>query len=265
MMEILPRGTNNNDFLIGRDNFRGLRLLRRYRDSGFSKSVLNAIIDIFNYADALIKFTPVFMRFDFPAGTTSENIERFFDRLQKYHKRKDKRILYMYTREFEPINKHEHYHAFCIVNRREYVSARNIEEMLQEIWAFEIERNPRLSSAVDWYDREIHFTRIDPKTKYQRASEREHNPRRYNFYSLSTGPGAIAGDRDKAFEAASYLAKIEQIPAQPHDAPKRRRRGRSVLPKLNPEEIRPNYDTTNIKHFIADTPTLKKETLQEQQ
>ena len=237
--------------------YNGLKLLQSETNSGFYKDVLDSILDLFNYVDALKEFSPVFMRFDFPAKSTEENVIRFFDRAKKLHQRKSWKFFYMYTREFEPIHKHSHYHAFCIVDRRRYTSALNIEKMLQAIWDYEIERNPILKDCLEDKDKNLWFSRIDRRERYKPPHERSN--RRYNFYSLSSDSRAIPGDRDRAFEAASYMAKITQVPSHDLETPRKRRRGRSILPKLAPDDIRPGYDSEKAKHLLKAPPPLKNE------
>lgn len=228
--------------------YKGFRLLQSEIKNGFYKDVLDSILDLFDYVDMLKEFSPVFMRFDFPAKSTEENILRFFDRTKKLHQRNGKRFFYMYTREFEQINKHEHYHAFCIVNRRDYTSALNVEKMIQRSWEPEITRNEYLNGLIEENEKNIWFTRVDKKEQFKPICER--SSRRYNFYSLSTDSRSNPEDRARAFEAASYMAKVTQVPGHNPAEPRKRRRGRSTLPKITMAEIRPGYDLEKAKRFL---------------
>lgn len=275
MYEIIPRAANKG--IIYGDKYNGLDLYDKDATNGYSKNTLDSIISLFNYVDALKCFPPVFTRFDFPAGSTEDNVKRFFDKVKKYHQRKDRLFFYMYTREFDSIHKHEHFHAFCIVNHSEYISGGDIHKMLWDIWWSEVNRNDVLKARKQEIDSK---NESEDNDKYNNANRKTHKhvqiwrtskprgyeymtedvraqiPKPYNFYSLSTyGTQYNETYTDgitNAFRAASYMAKMSQNPGTKDIEGNGKRNCRpSSLKKLTLNDIRPGYDINKIKKYIV--------------
>jgi len=232
--------------IIKEEYYNGLPLLKSQKMCGFDTDILDRILYIFDYVDVIKGFSPVFMRFDFPASTSCESVRRFLKYVKDDHTGKARLFFYMYTEEFEPREKYVHYHAFCIVNHREYSSANSIENMLTYLWRHE--RKKRDDGAS------LFFTRFDPAKRWAKAQDKE-KYRRFNFYSLSTDVQATEGDRERAFTAASYLAKTSQLPEKV-PGQKKRHWNSSILKKLSQEEIRPGFDLEKAKRFMKAEPTL---------
>lgn len=231
--------------VIKEEYYKNLPLLRSKKNYSFDTEVLDRIIDIFDYADAIKGFSPVFMRFDFPENTSLDSVKRFLKYAKDDHTSKDRLFLYMYTKEFEPEEKYTHYHAFCVVNHREYSSAKAIENMLTYLWRHEQKKRKD--------DKSLHFTRRDPTKRWNKTMD-QNQFKRFNFYSLSTDVQAESGDRELAFTAASYLAKTSQLPEKV-PGQKKRHWNSSALKKLSPEEIRPGYDPQKAERFLKAPPT----------
>lgn len=225
-------------------------LLQSRKKYSFDTEVLDRIIDLFDYADAIKGFSPVFMRFDFPVNTSVESVRRFLKYAKDNHTEIGRLFLYMYTEEFEQNEKYIHYHAFCIVNHREYSSANAIENMLTYLWRHE--RKKREDGAT------LFFTRRDPTKRWSKTKDQK-DVKRFNFYSLSTDLQAESGDRERAFTAASYLAKTSQLPERVLGQ-KKRQWNSSALKKLTQAEIRPGYDLEKAKRFMKADPHVHKRT-----
>jgi hypothetical protein len=201
-------------------------MLKKYVEDGYSADMLDKISYIFTYVDMIREFSPVFMRFDFPQNMTStHNVENFFKRLKKNHTSRNRKIFFMYTFEQKEGSNHLHAYAFCIVDRRDYRFRRSVKAMLQKTWDYEQEQNPDLKNL--W------ISTAPPG--------RRGNVKGYNFYSLSTHENAHTAI-DEAFKAASYLAKLTQIPKAGMLPAGARRWRCSEMPRLSQKEIRPGFD-----------------------
>ena len=231
--------------VIKEEYYKSLPLLQSKKNYSFDTDVLDRILDMFDYADAIKGFSPVFMRFDFPENTSIESVKRFLKYVKDEHTGKDRLFLYMYTEEFEEKEKYTHYHAFCVVNHREYSSAKAIENMLTHMWRHEQKKRED--------GKPLFFTRRDPTKRWNKTKD-QNQFKRFNFYSLSTDVQAEPGDRELAFTAASYLAKTSQLPEK-IPGQKKRHWNSSALKKLSPEEIRPGYDLQKAERFLKATPT----------
>lgn len=231
--------------IIKGEYYKNLPLLQSKNNYSFDTVVLDRIIDIFDYADARKGFSPVFMRFDFPENTSLDSVKRFLKYAKDDHTSNGRLFLYMYTEEFEPEEKYVHYHAFCIVNHREYSSANSIENMLTYMWRHEQRRREDGKS--------LFFTRFNPAKRWIKTQGQK-DVKRFNFYSLSTDVQAEPGDRERAFTAASYLAKTSQLPEK-NPGQKKRQWNSSALKKLSPEEIRPGYNPEKAQRFLKAPPT----------
>lgn len=225
---------------INESSHNGFELLEKYAEYGYSKYMLDRITDMFTYVDMIKEFSPVFMRFDFPQNMAStHHVENFFKRLKKVHTSGKKKIFYMYTFEQRGGSDYLHAHAFCIVDRRDYRFRRSVKAVLQKTWDYEQYQNPGLKNL--W------ISTAPPG--------RRGNVKGYNFYSLSTHENAHTAI-DKAFKAASYLAKTTQIPNVGMLPAGTRRWRASTMPSLSQEEVRPGCDLEKGKRFLKGTPTL---------
>lgn len=274
MDKIFPSAAKSG--VIYGDKYNGLDLYVKDDELGYSKNTLDSIINLFNYVDALKNFSPIFTRFDFPAESTEDNVKRFFDKVKKHHQRKDEPFFYMYTREFDSTHKHEHFHAFCIVNHNSYISGGDVHKMLWNLWWSEVNRNDVLKARKQEIDsknesedndkynnpnrkthKHVQIWRTSKPRGYEYMTEetRAQIPKPYNFYSLST-----YGTQDNeytdgiinAFRAASYMAKLSQNPGTKDIEGNGKRNCRpSSLKKLTLNDIRPGYDINKIKKYIA--------------
>lgn len=222
--------------------FNGLRLLDTYASNGYIETILLKIQYIFQYVDMIKRFSPMFMRFDFPHNmNTTHHVENFFKRLKKNHTSKGWKVFYFYTFEQKSDSDCIHAHAFCIVNHDNYRFRSTVKRMLQKTWDYEQEENLDLKNL--W------ISTAPPG--------RRGNVKGYNFYSLSTHESASTAI-EEAFKAASYLAKTTQLPNEEMLPAGGRRWRCSTMPKLTQEEVRPGFDLEKAKRFLkAAPPTLK--------
>lgn len=214
--------------------------------SGFYRNILDAIISIFEYADALKEMQqPHFIRFDFWKGCTKDKVLRFFKNSCQHHARNNKKFLYLAVCESR--NDNIHFHAFCIVSGRDYRHRRDIIKELNRQADIILKSN-------------VHGKKLFIPTKPHHPAQLSPNESlpiqgKYNFYPISKASNTNNSSHIRvAFWAASYLAKIDQTP--PKNIYRGKRLFTSKLKPLSKNEIRAGFssaDTAITKHlFLFD-------------
>lgn len=211
----------------GHQLYKGLPLIRSKKITGYSQNILDAILALFEHADAIKSFTPKFLRFNFWKDCSEEDMKRFFKNIRESHRKENKKFLYLCTAEED--KKGIHFHAFCIVSSNDYIYRKDI---IQEL-------NKHADSIINGKyeaNTKLQIPR-KPRAKLQ-LTPNDRSPKKYNFYSISKHCKANREELREAFWAASYLAKIDQIPK---NSSSKRRLFKSVIKKLNDNEIRPGF------------------------
>lgn len=164
----------------------------------FDRRILERTYQLFAYANRTQSFQGRFMRVDFNDRVSLLDVKKFYEFLTKYHRRAGKPFLYMMTVERSKL-KGLHFHSYVIAHYQDYGEKAKLSAKIKKLW------NP---NELDYLDKAIWV----PGSK-----------RLPNFYSISEDPRARPGERQEAFKAASYLAKVSQLP----NLPKGTRRMRS--------------------------------------
>lgn len=205
--------------------YKEILLLKNYTSKGFFKSRLDKILDYFHYADMKKGVNPKFVRFDFDNTWTKQDVLSFFKQAKKWHSKKNMFFAYLCNMEEDEFAE-IHYHAFCIVDCKNYNVRKKVIKMLSKRSQFLLLNNKNLSKI---------FVSRKPNKKH--ISE---HIRKYNFYSISTHKNANQKERQEALTAASYLAKVAQYPCYSKLTRERTFFG-SKIPTLSKDEIRKGY------------------------